>query len=1757
MSSVEERVVSMKFDGDQFLAGVDKSLSALDKLNSKLKMSDGTKGLNDIGAAADGQSSKFGALGNAVEGIAGKFKTLSVIGISALATITTRAVDAGLNIAKALTLDPIKAGFQNYETQIKAVQTILANTQAEGTKIGDVNKVLAQLNTYANQTVYNFSQMAQNIGTFTAAGVKLKPAAEAIKGIANLAALSGSSSEQASTAMYQLSQAIAAGRVSLQDWNSVVNAGLGGKTFQNALVNTARASGVAIDSLIKKSGSFRNSLQKGWLTSSILTKTLSQFTGDLSKKQLESMGFSAKQAADILVVGKTAVDAATKIKTMSQLTDALKEEVATAWSAIFKTIFGNIGQATDLFSKIHTVAENALTKPINDLNLVLEGWSKLGGRTAIIKAIENAFTALGSVMKPIGQAFREIFPPATAKELASISFAIEKFTASLKVSSSTAGEIKRTFAGLFAVLDIGWQVIKQVGKVLFDLIGVATKGSGGFLNFTAGVGDFLVELDKSIKKGQGFADFFKNMEKFLVGPINLVRQLDGYIGHLFDGLQGLSGTKVADKLVGGLKPLAALGNLVGNSWSKIGAIFSAVWKVAEPIAKKIGAAFSNIGKVISGLFSGLNFNDILKSINTGLFAGLVLLFRKFVNKFKGGGVGSGLFDSIKESFEQLTGTLSQMQKVLKATTLLEIATAVGILAIALIALSKIDIQGLARALGAITIMFGQLIAAMSLLQKFTAGKGAVKLPIIAAGLILLAAAVDVLANAVVKLSGLNWEQLAKGLTGLTGILGVLIATVHLLPNGKSMISASLGMIAMAAAVKILVSAVTQLSGLSWQQMAKGLVGVAGLLGSLAIFSKLFEADKAGIVSGAGILLLAAAMKVLASALGDLASMSWTELGKGLGAMAVGLGLIAAALNLVPPSSILSAAAILVVAASLKLIGDALAAMGDMSWSAIAKSLVELAGALGIIAGAMALMTGALPGAAALLVVALSLGKLASAMVVMGGMSWTEIAKSLVELAGSLLIITAAMVGMTEALPGAAALLVVAASLAILAPVLVVLGQMTWGEIVKGLVTLAGALAVIGVAAALLTPVIPSIIGLGVGVGLLGVAMAAAGIGVAAFGVGLTLIAASGAAAAGALVAIVTTLLGAVPQIVDLIGALLKSLLNLVINTAPLLGKAAVVLITTLLDAVNTVAPKIINTVGNLMVRFLGALEKYEPSLVTVGLRLVTGLLNGMASRIGGVVAAASNLAVAFLNAIGKNGPRITDAGVKMVINLVNGLAKAIRSNTGAMQAAGRNLALAIIDGMTGGLASGIGRVVQQARNIASSALSAAKGILGIHSPSKEFEKIGNYVNDGFVKGLDGNKSQIDSAFSTLKGYITSAMQDSAKDVQTLTDKLEKLQKARHKDNTEIRETKAAIKEANKEHAAEVKAYAQVNSALNNSHTKLGALANQYDALTAKINTANDALTNAIKTRDDFNAQISQQFDTATAPTSDQTATDYLAQLKQQVADTNSFANDLQALRKLGLNDHAYQQLLEGGTAELPFVQSLLQGGQDSINQLNLLQKQLDDVSSSMGKTASTALYQAAVNSAQGLVDGLKKQQAAIEAQMDTIAAAMVKSIKKALGIKSPSRVFKEVGDFAGQGLVKGLDGSADVVGKSAAAIGNAAVTSMQKSLANTSKMTLAEIDVNPTIRPVLDLTDVKKGAGQISNTLAKATISTSGALANANTVSAAVGSGRNMGDNGSGGNPSSVTFIQNNNSPKAISAADTYRQTKNQLSVAKKKGALG
>lgn len=399
---VDQRVVEMQFNNAQFERNTKQSLSTIEKLKAALKFDDVGDSFSGITKAA--KNVNLEPVSDGANEVYYRFKALDVVAGTVLSNIVTKAFAAGTALAKALTVDPMKTGLAEYETQINSVQTILANTQKEGTNLAQVNAALDELNRYADMTIYNFTEMTRNIGTFTAAGVKLDTSVQAIKGIANLAAISGSTSQQASAAMYQLSQALAAGTVKLMDWNSVVNAGMGGQVFQDALKETARVHGVAIDEMIAKEGSFRETLQHGWLTASILTETLAKFTGDLSEEELRAIGYTEEQIDAIIKMGETANEAATKVKTFTQLIDTLKEAVQSGWTQSWEYIIGDFEEAKELWTEISDRLQTVISQSAEARNALLQGGLQSGLNQFIDQGITDYSDLLTDMLAKIGKA---------------------------------------------------------------------------------------------------------------------------------------------------------------------------------------------------------------------------------------------------------------------------------------------------------------------------------------------------------------------------------------------------------------------------------------------------------------------------------------------------------------------------------------------------------------------------------------------------------------------------------------------------------------------------------------------------------------------------------------------------------------------------------------------------------------------------------------------------------------------------------------------------------------------------------------------------------------------------------------------------------------------------------------------------------------------------------------------------------------------------------------------------------------------------------------------------------------------------------------------------------------------------------------------------------------------------------------------------------------------------------------------------------
>ena len=678
--TVDQRVVEMRFDNANFEKNVSTSMSTLDKLKKSLKFEDSAKGFENISKAAGRVD--MGGLSNGVESVRLKFSALEVMAVTALQNITNSAVNAGKKLVSDLALDPIISGFKEYETQINATQTILANTQKEGATINDVNRALDELNKYADLTIYNFTEMTRNIGTFTAAGVDLNTSVNAIKGIANLAAVSGSTSQQASTAMYQLSQALASGTVKLMDWNSVVNAGMGGQVFQDALKMTARIHGIAIDEMIADEGSFRETLAKGWLTSDILTETLqhfTEFTDTYNEESLKRQGYNEKEIAEIKQMGITATDAATKVKTLSQLYDVMKETAQSGWAATWKILLGDFEEAKESLTKFSNMLNEPLAAAADARNKILsEGFSS-GWKQFLSEGIEDT------------EGFKEAVLSIGKEAVPGLEDLIEKaggFEESLKKGWITSDMLAEAVGNLTAkTAGLSDEELRNLGytrdqvTALEDLNKRIQDGSVNLDDYTKKIGrvsgreNIILALTAAFEKLQTILGTIKDAFNEVFEPLtgeelyNFTVQIKDFVSGLTMSEETLNNFKMT------FKGAFAFVDIIGQGLKAFGQILGHVLEKLLPLGDGFLGVTGGIGEWIVSIDEAIKSGDGLTKfveLVNGAIDKLAAGFKAakdYVFDFIGSwtGIDFTKFESLRDLFALIGEKLSEFGEKIRTT----------------------------------------------------------------------------------------------------------------------------------------------------------------------------------------------------------------------------------------------------------------------------------------------------------------------------------------------------------------------------------------------------------------------------------------------------------------------------------------------------------------------------------------------------------------------------------------------------------------------------------------------------------------------------------------------------------------------------------------------------------------------------------------------------------------------------------------------------------------------------------------------------------------------------------------------------------------------------------------------------------------------------------------------------------------------------------------------------------------------------------
>ena len=1305
MSKIDERIVEMSFENKKFEQGISESSKSLANFDSQLEKS--------------GSSAGFGSLGGVVEGVSAKFSAFGTIAVGALLEIGSKAVEVGMQLANSLAIEPITQGYQEYELKINSIKTMLASGRtAEGLPVTleMVNEQLEALNQYADQTIYSFSDMTSNIGKFTNAGVDLETSVQAIRGISNAAALAGASTDEASRAMYNFAQALSAGYVRLVDWKSIELANMATVEFKTYLLDAAVAAGTVertvdgmyrvlttnsqgqtMEMAIDATANFNDSLQYQWMTTEVLTDTLSDYASETTE------------------IGIRANEAATKVRTFSQLLNTTKEAVGSGWAQSFEIMFGDFEEATEIWTGLSDVIGNFVESSSEARNKILSDWDALGGRTAVIDGITAAWEGLQSILAPIREAFENVFPPMTGQMLADLSEKFRDFMQTIKIGPETAEKVKTAFEGLFSAISLGWDGLKFVFDTLKTVIAAVLPEGDNLLSLAAKIGQFFIDLKASADKGEFFVTI---TEKVRSGIQTLADKIKEVASVLFNG----GGIPAA------IEFLEPIGTFLVNMLNSIKEALANTWRTEG--------------------FAG--FADILNILLTG---GILVGIQKLVNGFTNiTDSAGGFLEGITGVLDGVKGSLQAYQDTLKAKVLLEIAAAVGILAAALIALAMIDPEKLTNASIAMGVLFAELAATFVILEKTMTGT---KISKVGIQLIEFSAAILILSNALQNIAEIPTDKLNQSILALTVMLAEMVGVAKLMQNTKGFGAAAFALIEMAVAIKLLVSAVKPLGEMDVENLKQGLLAVGALAAGMAAFAAIISKLGNGatlLAAGAAMGLIAIAVLEMSGAVAILGALNVDTMKQGLIGLGVILAEIAAFSILIsktvnPVTMLTAAAAMVAMGLALVEISGAVAILGAMDLGNMLHGLAGLGVAMMLMVAAMILTADpmVLVGAAAMLVMAASSLVLASAMVVMGALSWEGIAKGIVVLVAAFAVMGAAAAILAPLTP---VILALAAAIALLGVAVLAIGagMVLFGA---GLAALsAGGTAAIGLlviaiteVANLIPPVLPKI------------------------GEGIV-----------ALAGVITT--GA-PAIAEAIIAVVSSLIILLSGEIPKLVTVVLQFIGDLLVQLVEKVPEFVDAGMKIIIGFLeGVASNLQPVIEAV-LEMLIALLEGIAAKLPDLIQAGANIIIAFLEGIGQQVPRVIDAGFKMIIDFINGLADSIRENTPTLLEAVANLCTAFLDGILNflgisefvnvgknivngiidGIQSMISNVVSTVENLADQALDGIRDFLGIASPSKAFAEVGKFCAVGMADGITKYASGVTDATEDMGDASLKTMQD--------------------------------------------------------------------------------------------------------------------------------------------------------------------------------------------------------------------------------------------------------------------------------------------------------------------------------------------------------------------------------------------------------------
>lgn len=1710
MGSVDDRVVSMKFDNKDFESRISSTLGWLSKLKDGLNFKDSTKNIEELSKTTKGFTLE--GIGAAVDNISSKFSAMGVAAATVISNISTQALGMASRVGSAFTVGPIKDGLNEFETNMGSIQTILANTAEKGENLETVQAALDQLNEYSDKTIYNFGQMAKNIGTFTAAGVGLKDSVESVKGLANLAALTGTNNEDAARATYQLSQAVSAGKLTAQDWLSVTTAGgLGGEQFQKSLYETAVALkklqvpiGTTFDQWKKMGGNFKEAMADGVFTSDVLKLSLQSFTGDLSEADLVSRGYSEAQAKAIVTTAGTATKAASDVKTLSQLMQTLKESLGTGWSTSFRFIFGNFEEAKTLFSSMFTVFGGLISRNAEVRNSNLQTWKKDGGRDAAIQAFRDVLSSIALILLSVQQAFRKAFPKKTGEELASMTKTFEKFTNALIPSENTLKIIGGVFGTIFSILSIGWTVVKEVVKAfasLFNVFKVFGAAGNAPADFIGSIGEKVGSLKKILVDDGGIANFFKRFmepisnflsnlsigdkidtvkskfEEFknfivaFVDSLNLGEKMDAVVNkfvELRDALFKFAEVEIGPRLQPTIDALVKFKDSIIRVFSEnispsvdglvklFNRVTTAIFEIFNP------SLFSQQADALAGSTGGLGekfgwFHEILLKLGAAFkwikekVGELAAFFKELIPK-----VG----DAIK------TGDFSKVQAALNTGLLV----ALGLF------IKKFLDKGLVGLLG------GEFVEKLN--KMFDGVTGALKglqAELKADALKKIAEALLILAAALVVLSLIDGVALTKALAAAAIGFGQLAASFAVLnkaggndlKSAATMEATAASLIIIAGSLLVFALAIKVLGSLDPAELARGMGAVIILMEEIRRTIKGMGNPTDMLATGFGIYGIAKAILKLADAVTEFGGMDLKVLVQGMLAVGASLILITLAMKYLPEDSTIKALGISLLTLSLAALAKVVTIFGTMDLKVLAQGLIVIGASLLLLVGATQAMGSPermLEVAAGLVIMSFSLFIIQKAVELFGKMDFDTMKNGLIGISVAIVALAIGTRLMEGSEAGSLALLVAAGALWVLSKTLEGINAIGLPGIIGALIVLGIAIAALAIGAGLIQDagLGVAIAELGIALGILGLGLATFGLAAALFGAGIFLIVASFAllgtsgleglqkfvdglpgivtGIAKAVISFGKTFLEGTPELIGLFGKVLGALLQMIIDWAPTLGSAIGALTTAIATYFKDHSQEIVDAGYAIIVAFLTGMSSNIEQITTTVANIITSFITSMNTKVDPMIQAGSEMLVHFLDGIGNDAQPITDSASAMIQKWMDG----IRNNVDPIVTGARLLIVQFLDSIAANLPY----------VIASGAGVIAAYINGIANNIGPIIEAGGALIINFLNGVTQQIPGIAKAVADLINAFLKGIDDNLPSI--------------------------------------------ILSASNIIVTFLSGLADRLPFIIAA------------------GAYLIVKF---------------LDGIKDNLGPVANAVGDLivEFIKQLQLQ---INKVIDAG---INFVIDFMNGLSDSI------EKNKDRF--------HEAFKRVGTNIVNGIIDGMSDVGGIAVEAIKHLAGNMLQGVKDIFLQRSPSRAMYDIAVNLVKGLTNGIDDDNTGV-RSAENFGKDVLGKMTETLSKVSTVMENMGEFNPTITPVLDMTNIENGASKMSDLMGSPKLNATVSFDQAASLAVAT-KAQETTKAPEVVQPEpvvrDVNLTQINNSPTALTTSDIYRGTRSQITLAKEK----